>query len=241
MRAPPRHANRRGGHPDNPRIAPTRGCTLNRAMSTDTSRQQSGGGDALSFLRQWLRNPGGIGSVTPSGTALAAAMAAELPAGASAGRVVELGPGTGCVTQALLAAGVDPARLVAVETNAAFCALLRGRYPAIRIVEGDACELEQLLDDAGAVPVAAVVSSLPLLSLGDSRRRAVLAQVARVLAPGGVLVQYTYGLMPPVPRAPAAGLGLAGRRVAWVPLNLPPAWVWRYRRAAAVPGPPFVT
>jgi phosphatidylethanolamine/phosphatidyl-N-methylethanolamine N-methyltransferase len=198
----------------------------------ETSEQNHRNRDVLRFLRQWLRHPGRTGSVTPSGAALAGALAAEVPAtarGGGTGWVVELGPGTGCVTRALLAAGVRPERLVVVEYNEAFCGLLRTRFPEIHVVNGDACVLGQLLEDAGAAPIAAIVSSLPLLSLGTEVRHAILSQIGRVLGEDGVLVQYTYGLKPPVPLPLAAELGLAGTRTRRVFANLPPAAVWRYR------------
>ena len=63
------------------------------------------------------------------------------------GPVIELGPGTGPVTEALVEHGVDPARLILVEFNPDFCRLLRTRYPAATVVQGDAYRLRRLLDD----------------------------------------------------------------------------------------------
>jgi phosphatidylethanolamine/phosphatidyl-N-methylethanolamine N-methyltransferase len=191
--------------------------------------------DELRFFLQWLRRPGQIGAVAPSGRALAAALAAGIDTEAP-GAVVELGPGTGRVTRALLAAGIAPDDLVAIERNASFCEMLRTRFPGVRIVRGEARSLERLLRREGVGPVKAVVSSLPLLNMPPAQRRAVLSAVAAVLGNDGVLVQYTYGQAAPVPRALGEELGLTGRRTGWVLANLPPAAVWCYRRAAAAPG-----
>jgi phosphatidylethanolamine/phosphatidyl-N-methylethanolamine N-methyltransferase len=190
--------------------------------------------DELRFFLHWLRRPGRLGAVVPSSSALAAALAAEIDTEAP-GVVVELGPGTGRVTEALLAAGVAPGQLVAIERNASFCKPLRERFPGVRIAWGDARALEPLLRQAGAGPVKAVVSSLPLLNLSSRDRRALLSQVASVLGPSGVLVQYTYGPAAPMPPELGTELGLIGERTNWILANLPPAAVWRYRRSRSAP------
>ena len=144
--------------------------------------------DEYRFFLHWLRRPSQVGAVLPSSPALAAALAAEIDTKAP-GVVVELGPGTGRVTRALLEAGVEPTQLVAIERDASFCKLLRERFPAVRIVSGEARMLELLLQQVGLGPVKAVTSSLPLLSMTSEYRRAVLSQIVAVLRAEGVLVQ----------------------------------------------------
>ncbi len=195
------------------------------------------GRDEVRFFLRWLRRPARLGAVVPSGPALAAALAAEIDTEAP-GAVVELGPGTGRVTAALLEAGVAPDALVAIEREASFCVLLAARFPGARVVRGDARMLERLLERNQVGTVKAVVSSLPLLNLSERERRAVLSQAAAALEPDGVLVQYTYGLAEPVPSGLRAELGLVGERTHWVLANLPPAAVWRYRRADSAPAVP---
>ncbi len=190
--------------------------------------------DELRFFLHWLRRPGRVGAVVPSGPALAAALAAEIDTEAP-GAVVELGPGTGRVTRALLDVGVAPGQLVTIERDASFCKLLRERFPGVRIVSGEARALKPLLQQAGVGPVKAVASSLPLLSMTSGERRAVLSQIAAVLGAEGVLVQYTYGPAAPVPPELGAELGLIGERTNWVLANLPPAAVWRYLRSRSAP------
>ncbi len=187
--------------------------------------------DEIRFFLQWLRRPGRVGAVVPSSPALAAALAAEIDTRAP-GAVIELGPGTGRVTEALLAAGVAPEALVVIEREASFCALLEARFPEVRVVRGDARALEPLLKQTGVGQVKAIVSSLPLLNISSADRRRVLTQALAVLGPDGVLVQYTYGPAAPVPSKLRAQVGLQGERAGWVFANLPPAAVWRYRRTA---------
>src|SRR5208282_5241284 len=119
--------------------------------------------DEVRFIRSWIERPLSTGAVTPSGKILARTMARYVDPD-SGGPVVELGPGTGPVTEALVQAGVDPARLVLVEFNPAFCRILRARYPEATLVQGDAYSLRRLLETLLLEPAAAVVSGLPLVT-----------------------------------------------------------------------------
>lgn len=193
-------------------------------MSTDLTYDRH-------FLAAWLRNPAQAGALWPSGQALARAMAAHVDPHRP-DPVVELGAGTGAITRALLARGVAPQRLVAVEKDPALCRVLRFRFPGLAVLQGDAAELAALLAEAGAVCVGTVVSGLPLLGMASRARRRALEQVAACLGPDGAFVQFTYAPFAPVPRAAYAALGWSGRRVVRVPWNLPPAAVWVYTRRA---------
>jgi phosphatidylethanolamine/phosphatidyl-N-methylethanolamine N-methyltransferase len=83
--------------------------------------------DEVRFIRSWLEKPLAIGAVTPSGRVLARTMARYVDTGIP-GPIVELGPGTGPVTEALVAHGVPQKRLVLVEFNPGFCRILRSRF-----------------------------------------------------------------------------------------------------------------
>ena len=176
----------------------------------------------------WLRSPRRVGAVMPSGMPLAAAMAAQVPRGE--GLVVELGGGTGSITAGLLHAGIRPEELVVVERDRR----LRHRFPACRVLCGDACRLADLLDEHGIdAPVKTVVSSLPMLSMTPLQRLRLMRGVGRVLRAGGTMVQYTYGLGCPVPARTLARGRVEARRIARVWRNLPPASVWRFERRCA--------
>jgi phosphatidylethanolamine/phosphatidyl-N-methylethanolamine N-methyltransferase len=191
-------------------------------------------GTAL-FLKRWLRRPFATGAVVPSGRLLAAAMARATRTAIDGwpGHVVELGAGTGEVTKALLAAGIAPDRLVLVERDPEFATFLRRHFPAPRIVEGDAVRLSRLLVDHRIAPIAAVVSSLPLLSLPADVVNGIVTGVFEALPRGAALVQFTYGPKPPVPRALRARLGLIADRGNRIWRNVPPAVVWTFRRPPA--------
>lgn len=147
------------------------------------------------FMRALCAWPQGIGSACPSSRYLARAMAREA-AQVRDGLIVELGAGTGAVTRALLDQGIAPDRLVVIERSALLVAHLREKFPDIRIVEGDAAHLHQILDRLGFGPghVGAVISSLPLRSLPAATVVRIGQALDRVLSAGTLFVQFTYSI-----------------------------------------------
>ncbi len=119
--------------------------------------------DEARFLRSWFERPLVTGAVTPSGRMLARTMAAYADPNVS-GSVIELGPGTGPVTEALIRRGFDQDRLVLVEFNPDFCTLLRRRFPGVTVICGDAYRIRETLRDKLGGPCAATISSLPLFT-----------------------------------------------------------------------------
>jgi phosphatidylethanolamine/phosphatidyl-N-methylethanolamine N-methyltransferase len=184
--------------------------------------------DRLAFLKSLVDNPALTGAVAPSGPALSRLMASFADPD-DPRPVLELGPGTGVVTAALIERGIAPQRIVAVEFNPAFCTLLGERFDGVTVVRGDAYDLAATLPADRSGPFSAVISSLPLLTRPPEVRRALVEQALERTAPGGQLVQFSYSLLPPV--RPVAGRFAVGRSK-WVMMNLPPARVWIYRRAA---------
>jgi len=183
--------------------------------------------DEVHFIRSWIERPLRTGAVTPSGKVLARAMARYVDP-ESDGPVVELGPGTGPVTQALVAAGVAPSRLVLVEFNPTFCRLLRGRYPDATLVQGDAYSLRRLLEALLLQPAAAVVSGLPLVTKPMKMRLRLIRDAFDLMLPGAPFVQFTYSVASPLPRR-LAGFSVQASERIW--MNIPPARVWVYRKA----------
>jgi phosphatidylethanolamine/phosphatidyl-N-methylethanolamine N-methyltransferase len=182
--------------------------------------------DDLRFIRSWIEKPLAMGAVKPSGKVLARTMAQYVDPDGD-GPVVELGPGTGPVTQALIARGVDPARLILVEFDSAFCALLRARFPRATVIQGDAYALRRLLADVLDQPAGAIVSGLPLMTKPARTRLRLIADALNLLAPGAPLVQFTYAVVSPLPK-PLQGVRAEASDRIW--LNVPPARVWVYRR-----------
>ena len=182
--------------------------------------------DEVRFLRSWIEKPLHMGAVMPSSKLLARTMAQYVDVD-SKGPVVELGPGTGAITNALIEHGVDQKRLVLVEYNPGFCALLRDRYPHAKVVQGDAYKLRDSLLKVLDVPASAVVSGLPLVTKPMLTRLKLIRDAFMALAPGAPFVQFTYSVAPPIPKSLPGVSTEASERI-W--MNLPPARVWVYRK-----------
>lgn len=181
-------------------------------------------------------------SVVPSSRFLTRAMLAPLPL-ARARRVVEFGPGTGVITEALLEALPAQATLFSFEVNPRFCAYLRRTFPdpRLKVVAVSAERACQELGARGVGQVDAVVSSLGLTLMSARRCHAILQGMRACLAPGAVLTQYQYvhGLL--APWLPVNGsrehLPVAQLLRAYFPSvtseviwrNLPPAFVYTCR------------
>jgi len=163
----------------------------------------------------------------PSGRLLARTMAHYVDPYAD-GPVVELGPGTGAITNALIERGVDQKRLVLVEYNPGFCALLRDRYPQAKVVQGDAYTLRDTLWNVLSAPATAVVSGLPLVTKPMMTRLKLVRDAFAALIPGAPFVQFTYAVIPPIPKSLPGVSTEASERI-W--MNLPPARVWVYRKS----------
>jgi phosphatidylethanolamine/phosphatidyl-N-methylethanolamine N-methyltransferase len=177
--------------------------------------------DQFRFFRALMARPRNIGAVAPSGPQLARAMAAQIKL---EGPVLELGPGTGAITEAIIArVGTD--RLTAIEYDPDFAAGLKARFPAMRVIQGDAFDLDKTLGHRE--PYAAIVSGLPLLNFPMADRHRLLDGVAARLMPGAPFIQFSYGLHAPV--TPPNGHIVAQAAFAWA--NVPPARVWVYRQA----------
>ena len=167
-----------------------------------------------------------MGAVMPSGRVLARTMAQYVDID-SDGPVIELGPGTGAITSALIAHGVEQKRLVLVEYNPGFCALLRDRYPQATVVQADAYALRDSLWNVLSAPASAVVSGLPLVTKPILTRVKLIREAFVAMSPGSPFVQFTYSVAPPIPKS-LPGISTEASERIW--MNLPPARVWVYRK-----------
>ncbi|MDE3100546.1 MAG: methyltransferase domain-containing protein [Verrucomicrobiota bacterium] len=184
--------------------------------------------DSTLFLREWLAHPQRTGAVAPSSSKLAAAMASWLPAN-SDDFVLELGPGTGVVTAALLNRGLRQERLLAIEKNVKLARLLRGRFPDAQILIGDATQLDEVLRQClePVESVGAVISSLPLLNFPPAAADLLARKIHAILKPAGRWVQFSYRLGRARLRGTEAFRQISAD-IVW--LNLPPARVNVYQK-----------
>ena len=187
---------------------------------------KQGRGRAL-FMRRALKSPRQMAALGPSTAAVSMSVAEQVDLTRN-GIVLELGGGTGSITQALLEVGVPADRLVVVERYPEMCELLRERFPGLQVIQGDVLELKKLADEAGLGEVGTVVSSVPVVWLSLKEQSLLVDQVFSLMEAGGRLVQLTYSPLSPLPKKK---LGLEGKLVARQMLSAPPAAVWTYWKA----------
>ncbi len=184
--------------------------------------------DTTLFMQEWLFNPQRTGSIVPSSKQLATAMARWLPSNPKS-YVLELGPGTGAVTEALLERGLRQEKLVAIEHNPKMVKLLREKFPRAQIIAGDAWDLDALLGNC-RIPiesVGVVFSSLPLLNFPPEKAEALAQKILAILQPQGKWVQYSYNISK-MPFRGSSTFQLHASKIVW--LNFPPARVSVFRK-----------
>jgi phosphatidylethanolamine/phosphatidyl-N-methylethanolamine N-methyltransferase len=178
------------------------------------------------FFKSWLKDPFHVASITPSSRWLARLMATDVGPGA---RVVELGAGTGTLTDAIVEQGVRQEDLYLVEQHAMFCDVLRQRFPGSHIVQADAAALTDSLGSLRGT-VDYVISGLPIVWFNRDKKAKILQEAFALLRPHGRYQQFTYLGPPPVGGRLLDELGLRATLLGVSPLNLPPAFVYRFER-----------
>jgi len=175
------------------------------------------------FLRSFLSGPRQVGAVLPTSRATVRAMLDLAPVGA-ASCVVELGAGTGPLTRDLVGRLGPQATALAFEIDPALAEGLAAevRDPRLRVVADSAERMGAHLN--GQRPEV-IFSALPFTSLPKPVRDGVLAEVRRLLAPGGVFVVLQYS--PFMERDLRRAFGSVQRRIS-LP-NVPPAFLYACR------------
>ncbi len=182
------------------------------------------------FGREWLRAPLQVGALAPSSTGLSQAITEGLAE--EHGPVLELGPGTGVITGAILDRGVPQQQLSIIEASEGFAAALTDRYRGVNVIHGDAARVRHL-SPFGPAGAGSIICGLPLVSMTPGKILRVLAGSFSSLRSGGEFRLFTYAPYCPVPDAIRTRLGLVARRAAFVTLNMPPATVYILERKAA--------
>jgi phospholipid N-methyltransferase len=183
--------------------------------------------DVQLFFRSWTCDPLRVGAIAPSGPALAAIMTAEISAASAP--IIELGPGTGVFTRALLARGVEERDITLIEYGTDFVPLLRGRFPRACVLQMDAAKLSAR-DFFGERAPGVIISGLPLLSMSTRKVMGILTGAFECLRDGGAFYQFTYGARCPVHRPLLDRIGLKAVRLGHALANVPPATVYRITR-----------
>ncbi|NNU36032.1 phospholipid methyltransferase [Rhizobium sophorae] len=182
--------------------------------------------DAVHFFRAWLSEPLRVAAVIPSGRALSALMVSEVSP--EMGPVIELGPGTGAFTRALIAKGITEENLALIEYGSDFAAKLNLYFPRAKIFRMDAAKLHDVVLFNG-VRAGAVISGLPLLSMPPRKVLSILDGAFAHLRADGAFYQFTYGPRCPISRSLLDRLGLKANFIGHTFANIPPAAVYRIR------------
>lgn len=179
------------------------------------------------FLREWARDPLRVAALAPSSTGLARLITCEIGPGQAP--VIELGPGTGVFTRALIDNGIAEDRIAMVELGRRFATELAQAFPRAKVHNMSAEHLRDV-EMFGLGRAGAVVSGLGLLSMPNNVVRAIVAGVVHHLRPGAHFYQFTYSVRCPVPRDVLTEFDLQAQRIGTVRRNLPPASVYRITR-----------
>lgn len=183
--------------------------------------------DAALFFRRWLSNPLQMGSIIPSSPKLGQLIAKQIDKRSSSS-ILELGAGTGAITKSLISSGISPGRIAVVEIVPEMAEYLRAKFPQTSVLQADAFDLPIPLLKDTLGEIGTVICGIPLVLLSEAKQRQFIQQVEAV-APGRGFLLYTYCVTSPLPYRT---LGLEAQRLAWTPLNFPPASVWHYRPKA---------
>jgi phospholipid N-methyltransferase len=188
------------------------------------------------FVSAALRRPGQVGALVPSSARLAEVLAAVVPRTGSP-VVVELGPGTGAVTDIISRRLPEAARHLAVELDPRMVNYLRRTRPELEVIAGDAAHLGALLAERGVDRADAVIGGLPWALFGEEVQRQILGEVRQVIGTTGAFTTFAY--LPSMTLAAARRFRGTLRETfdevlvsATVWRNVPPAFVYVCRRPA---------
>ncbi|MBY5836338.1 methyltransferase domain-containing protein [Rhizobium leguminosarum] len=182
--------------------------------------------DEIRFFRGMMQGPKTVGSIVPTSSITAKRMASvvDIHSGLP---VLELGPGTGAITKAILGRGVQPENLVAIEYSTDFHKHLQRTYPGVHFINGDAFDLQTTLGSFSGLTFDSVVSGIPLLNFPMAKRISLLESLLDRLPAGRPMVQISYGAISPIAANPDR---YHIQHFDFVMRNIPPAQLWIYKR-----------
>lgn len=182
--------------------------------------------DEIRFIKGMMSTPKTVGAIMPTSMRMAARMASIIEP-SSGLPVLELGPGTGVITRAILDRGVPPENLVSVEYSGAFVSHLRDKFPGVNFIKGDAFSLAEALRDYRGQKFDSVISGLPLLNFPMHMRVKLIEDLLKLVPVGRPVVQFSYGPVSPVVARPDS---YTIKHFDFVVRNIPPAQIWHYRK-----------
>ncbi len=183
--------------------------------------------EEIRFFKGMMQGPKTVGSIVPTSSITARKMASVINVNSGL-PVLELGPGTGAITKAILSRGVKPENLVAIEYSTDFYEHLVRLYPRVRFINGDAFDLDTALGELKDQVFDSVVSAVPLLNFPMQARIALLESLLDRIPAGRPVVQISYGPVSPIIARPER---YHIQHFDFIVRNIPPAQLWIYRRS----------
>lgn len=177
-------------------------------------------GNRLLFARNFFRHPRMLGSIVPSSRFLIKQLLEPINWG-RARVIVEYGPGVGGITAEVLRRMRPEATLIAIEMNPDFVSYLRRSITdtRLRVVEGSAAEVQEILGRFGFTRADYVISGIPFSTIAAAVRERILQKTHDVIEPGGAFLVYQFStrVLQDLKRI----FGYVGRK--FEPLNVLPA------------------
>ncbi|WP_313603683.1 phospholipid N-methyltransferase PmtA [Rhizobium sp.] len=183
--------------------------------------------EEIRFFKGWMDGPKSVGAICPTSSVTAKRMASVINP-SSGLPVLELGPGTGVITKAILERGITPENLVSIEYSTDFYQNLIKAYEGVHFINGDAFELDKTLGGMKSVIFDSVISAIPMLSFPMESRIALLEDLLDRMPAGRPVMQITYGPVSPIIANPDR---YKIKHYDFVVRNIPPAQLWTYTRA----------
>lgn len=183
--------------------------------------------EEIRFIKGWMDGPKQVGAILPTSSITARRMASVVNP-TSGLPVLELGPGTGIITKAILKHGVRPQDLVSIEYSTDFYQHLVRTVPGVNFINGDAFDLDRTLGAFKDTTFDSVICAIPLLSFPMESRIALLEDLLDRIPPGRPVMQITYGPVSPIIAKPDR---YRIKHYDFVVRNIPPAQLWTYTRA----------
>lgn len=182
--------------------------------------------DNIRFLKGVISTPKTVGAIMPTSARMANRMASIIDTGSGL-PVLELGPGTGVITRAILDKGVKPENIVSVEYSSDFVRHLRGKYPGVNFINGDAFSLAETLENYRGQKFDCVISGIPLLNFPMHQRVKLIEDLLKLVPVGRPIVQFSYGPVSPVVARPDS---YTIKHFDFIMRNIPPAQIWHYKK-----------
>jgi phosphatidylethanolamine/phosphatidyl-N-methylethanolamine N-methyltransferase len=180
----------------------------------------------LRFVRGMIEGPKQVGAILPTSAVTAKVMASVITPESEL-KVLELGPGTGAITKAILN-HVAPQKLVSIEYSTPFYNHLTTAFPGVHFINGDAFDLDKTLGDFNGETFDCVISAIPLLNCPMQVRIELVENLLARIPRGRPVVQISYGPISPVAAKPES---YTIKHLDFVVRNIPPAQLWTYTRS----------